>query len=239
MGAAVKAIGGMEFSYAVRGDSGAPTRLVDGERQRKALELLLDCLEPEELEIPEKVLVLLAPPAFGYRQTADSRDFTSPAAPAFDQLGIARALAMDVLSDILTPQRAARIAAFADRDPELPTLEEVVARVVDRTWGEATAADERALHHVVQRTVLDVLIDLADNGDATPEARAAAEWGLRRIASGIEASTNAHAQLARSDIERYLTHRRRPPQANERPRFPWPLSLGDEEPFPPSGHDRD
>ena len=236
MGAAVKAIGGMEFRYAVRGDSGEPTRLVDGKRQRKALELLLDCLEPDELDIPEKVLVLLAPPAFGYRQTLDSRDFTSPAAPAFDQLGIARALAMDVLSDILAPPRAARIAAFADRDPELPTLEEVVGRVVDRTWGEPTAADDRALHQVVQRAALDVLIELADNGDATPEARAAAEWGLRRLASGIEASpqagsANAHGQLARSDIERYLTHHQKPPQANERPRFPWPLSLGDEELF--------
>jgi hypothetical protein len=242
MGAAVKALGGMEFHYAVRGDSGDPTRLVNAERQRKALELLLDCLEPEELAIPEKVLVLLAPPAFGYRQTIDRRDFTSPAEPAFDQLAIARALATDVLSDILAPPRAARLAAFAHRHPELPTLEEVIGRVVDRTWGEPTSAEGRALRQVVQRAVLDVLIDLADNGEATPEARAAAEWGLRRIATRIGASSeagigtesesaSAHVQLARADIERYLTQHHRPPRPAERAGFPWPLSLGDQEPF--------
>ena len=236
MGAAAKAIGGMEFRYAVRGDLGEPTRLVDSMRQRRALELLLDCLEPKELEIPENVLVLLAPPAFGYRQTLDSRDFTSKAAPAFDQLGIARALAMDVLSDILAPPRAARLAAFAHRDPALPTLEEVVGRVVERSWGGPAAPDERALREVVQRAALDVLIELADNGEATPEARAAAEWGLRQIASGVDASpqsdsANAHVQLARSDIERYLTHHQRPPRSTGGARFDWPLSLGDEAPF--------
>ena len=236
MGAAVKAIGGMEFRYAVRGDLGEPTRLVDSMRQRRALELLLDCLEPKELEIPENVLVLLAPPAFGYRQTLDSHDFTSKAAPAFDQLGIARALAMDVLSDILAPPRAARLAAFAHRDPALPTLEEVVGRVVERSWGGPAAPDERALREVVQRAALDVLIELADNGEATPEARAAAEWGLRQIASGVDASpqsdsANAHVQLARSDIERYLTHHQRPPRSTGGARFDWPLSLGDEAPF--------
>ena len=37
------------------------------------------------------------------------------AAPAFDQLGIARTLATQVVGGILTPERAARLAAFADQ----------------------------------------------------------------------------------------------------------------------------
>jgi uncharacterized protein DUF4953/uncharacterized protein DUF5117 len=207
--AAVKAVGGMEYRYAVRGDSLPPTTIIPPARQRRALELLLDAVQPAELAVPERVLRLMAPTPFGYRR--DSWAFTSPAAPAFDQLAVARALADQVIGGLLSPPRAARLAAFHDRDPREPALTEVVGRIIERTWGPPPAA-HAALQRVVQRVVVDDLIALAGDERATPEARAAAEWGLRRVARlaaapGADADAQAHRQLVAADVERFLNRR--------------------------------
>lgn len=95
MVAAVKAIGGMEFRYALRGDPGEPTRLVDAARQRRALELALDSIEPDALAVPERVAALLAPRPFGY--PPDEHALQAPGQAAFDQLSAARSLASAVL----------------------------------------------------------------------------------------------------------------------------------------------
>ena len=53
-----KAIGGMEYSNAVRGDAQQATRPVGYQQQMDALRAMLDALRPEELAIPDTVLTL-------------------------------------------------------------------------------------------------------------------------------------------------------------------------------------
>ncbi|MEP7344862.1 MAG: zinc-dependent metalloprotease [Gemmatimonadaceae bacterium] len=212
LGAAAKAVGGLEFRYGVRGDPLPVTRIVPPERQKKALELLLDAIQPSELAVPERILAVLAPRPFGITEP-EPRAFESRAAPAFDQLGLARMLAQSVVHDLLTPERVARVAAFADRDPALPTTTDLVDRLVMRTWGEPTPPKNGALKRVSERAVLDELLALAANGDATVQSRAAAEWGLRRIGALLKESppstreSAAHRALATADIDRFLNRR--------------------------------
>jgi hypothetical protein len=209
--AAVKAIGGMEFRYAVRGDTQAVTRVVAPARQRRALELALDALQPEALALPEPVLRMLAPRPFGYG--ADARRPGSAAGPAFDQVGLARTLAASVIGGVLAPERVARLVAFAERNAAAPTATEVVGRVIERTWDAPPPARHAALQRAVQRVVVDELIELAATARATPEARAAAEWGLRRIAARLRPvvqvapEVQAHRALAAADITRFLERR--------------------------------
>lgn len=233
IGAAIKAVGGMDYRYAVRGDTGAPTHVISGAVQRRALEAVLDALDPRELAVPERTLRILAPRPFGYGD--DSRGFGSAAAPAFDQVGIARTLAGSIVSGLLDGQRAARLVAFADRDPGVPSLTEVIGRVIDRTWGAPVPAQHAALQRVTQRVVLDELVDLARTGPS-PEVRAGAEWGLRRIARQVAAPSRvtgdalAHRQLAAADIERFLS-RRDAPTTRREPLAPPPgTPIGQEPP---------
>jgi hypothetical protein len=192
LGAAIKAIGGMEFRYAVRGDGTPPTRIIEPERQRRALEMLLDAVEPAELAVPEQVLALMAPRPFGF--FTDNRTLGSAAGTAFDQIGGAR-----------TP--------FSDRSSRYPSLEEVVGRMVERTWGADPPREHAALKSVVERALLDELVRLAADEGATVEARAGAEWGLARIAAAIDArrpsspQDEAHDALAAADITRFLERR--------------------------------
>ena len=206
--AAIKAVGGMEFRYAVRGDPLPPTRLIAPSRQRRALEQVLDALEPGELAIPERILDLMAPRAYGY--TTSNRYFGSNAAPAFDQIGAARTLATMIVENLLAPQRIARLVAFNARRGDSPSPEDVIQRIIERTWGSLPGGTYAALRRVVQRVVVDELIDLAANQEATVEVRAAAEWGLHRIADVIRTRTaflpaeESHQTLIREEIRRFM-----------------------------------
>ncbi|MDH3290719.1 MAG: zinc-dependent metalloprotease [Gemmatimonadota bacterium] len=208
---AIKAVGGMEFRYAVRGDSLPPTTIIPDLRQRRALELVLDAVEPEALAIPERIMSLMAPRAYGVPSTDWA--FGSAASPAFDQLGAARTLAAMVIGNLLDRRRLARLAAFRARDGNLPSPEEVIARVTDRTWDAYTPPEQMALRRVVQRVLVDVLIDVAGSDAASVETRAAAEWGLRRILERVQGQEPrlpedaAHQLLVWADVERFLTRR--------------------------------
>jgi hypothetical protein len=208
LGAAVKTIGGMEFAYAVRGDGQAPTTIIPGDRQRAALTAVLGALEPATLAVPERVLRLIPPRPFGY--AAEDRQFPSGAAPAFDQLAMARTLAGDIIGRLLDRQRLGRVAAFSARDPSLPTLGEILGALLERTWGAEPGGEEVALRRVVQRAVVDGLVDLAADAAAVVEARAAAEWSLSRVEeiaeqrNPLSGDDAAHLALVLADIGRFL-----------------------------------
>lgn len=227
---AIKTIGGMEYRYGVRGDPTPVTEVIGPERVTRALDVVLRTLEPEALAIPERVLRLLAPESYGW--VGGRTEFRSPADPAFDQVSAARTLAAEVVGGILQRNRAARVVAFHARDSRLPSLEDVVGRLVDEAWGRSDEGPHGALVRATQRVVVDELLDLAADAQATVEARAAAEWGLRRVLdqarpTGRNPGVVAHRLHVAADIERFLDRewevrdRSEPPQgpgwARDRP----------------------
>ncbi len=220
LGGALKAVGGMEFRYGVRGDTMPPTRVIPADRQRRALRMVMDALEPSELAVPERIVPLLSMRTYGYPR--EERSLGSPAGPAFDQLSAARSLAHDVVGGLLHPARMARVAAFSARNPAMPALDEVLGTIVERTWGVEPRGEGAALRRVVQRAVLDELTGLAADTNATVEARAAAEWTLRNLRETITrrraltAADAAHLDLAAADITRFL-ERREAPTPRSRP----------------------
>jgi hypothetical protein len=150
----------------------------------------------------------MAPRAYGYSTT--NRFFSSNATPAFDQIGAARTLATMIVENLLAPQRIARLVAFNARNSDSPSPEDVIQRVIERTWGALPGGRDAALRRVVQRVVADELLDLAANEEATVEARSAAEWGLHRISDVIRTRNallpveEAHQTLVREEIRRFM-----------------------------------
>ncbi|HKI94171.1 MAG TPA: zinc-dependent metalloprotease, partial [Gemmatimonadales bacterium] len=207
--AAIKAVGGMAFRYAVRGDTIPPTRVLSPERQRRALKLVMSALTPSELAVPERVIQLMAPRPFGF--PPDERALHSDAGPAFDQLAVARTFATEIVSDLLSPPRLARVVAFNARDPNEPGLDEVLSDLTEQTWSKPATGPNAALDRVVQRVVVDQLLALAGNDDATVDVRAGAEWALRSIMetanqrAPLTAADAAHLHMVEADIQRYLS----------------------------------
>jgi hypothetical protein len=225
-------VGGMYHNIVVKGETLPPTEIVPAALQRDVLGLLMEAIEPANLAIPESLLGQLTPsPGANLEDMAE--DY------AFDHLRAARILSAMVLEALLTPARAARLVAFADRQPGQLSLPEVVDAVMTRTWRAAPDADARqaALRRVTQRTALDSLMMLGGHADTTPEVRAYVLDQIARLGEALrtrkdgQSLTEAHYRQAERDIARYLSN----PAANvprsalswgERPRSRYPLPPG-------------
>ncbi len=207
---AVKAIGGLEYSYAVKGDGQQATRPVSAATQREALGMLLQSISPAELAIPDSVVTLLAPRPFGWSGSVEL--FESRVRPGFDELETARSLAQYVVDGILQRDRAARLVQLAWRQPNALTLGETIAALRRATTdARATSRRDSALVRVTSRALVDRLLMLAADNNASPDARAIAEQSLREIAAGARArqasgptEARAHQASLVTDIARWF-----------------------------------
>ncbi len=219
--AAVKPVAGLLYEYALRGDPAPEAEPVPGDVQRRALDAVLSTIEPEFLDLPERVLRLVLPRAYGHppnRELVRSRT-----SPAFDALGAAATAAEMAVSGLLQPERAARLVDQHRRDPELPSLEEVLDRVVAAAFAGAPLDDPRLaeIRRAVQAVVVRGLLDLARSGvrsgprdrggpaAATPAVRARTEAALGELAGGLEEASGtgveaAHRAYLAREIRRYL-----------------------------------
>jgi hypothetical protein len=225
---ATKYVGGMEFGYALRGEPTEATRIIPAEEQRRALRLVLANLQPAALRIPERVVRLIPPVPSGY--DSDLTLIPTPAGTAFDPLAAAHSLAQEIVDGLIHPERAARMVSFNARDRANPSFDEVVAALVDATWGSSAGGDahDAALRRVTQRATVDGLLDLAGNAAATSEVRATAAHHLGRVRDiagrGGSGAEQGHRAAVRRDIERYFDGR---DDRAARPRpapvpLPWP-----------------
>jgi hypothetical protein len=215
--AAIKAIGGMDYTFALRGDTQTPASIVDPAKQREALTALMATLQPKELAIPERILAKIPPSPYGYR---GGWAFDSPAGIVFDPLAVAHGLASYVADGILEPERVERLFAFHARNPAAPSADEVISAMIASVYDRATAATayEASLRRESRRAVVDALLSLASNPRATPDARAVAEGNLDRLARRLAAgnATDADDRAANAavvrDARNWLDKRIAPPK---------------------------
>ena len=209
--AAAKVVGGMEYNHALRGDGQTATRIVGADRQRRALEVILGLLAPERLDLPERVLALLAPRPFDSERNREM--FASATEPAFDALGAAASAADQVARALLEPERLGRLVDFHRRDPSLPGPQEVFTAMLERVFAppsEGEAPRHAGLRQVVRRTVVDRWRSLAQSPMASPAVRAHAELALRqarfRLGDGEldPASASAYDLALAGDLDRFF-----------------------------------
>jgi len=231
--AAVKYVGGMYHNLVVKGDDLPATEIVPVTLQRDVLGLLMQAVQPASLAIPEKLLAVLTPPP--HPEIEDLSD-----GYAFDHLRAARILSAMVIEQLLQPDRAARLIAFADRQPSAMTLPDLIGTILQNTWNaprDAQATD-RSLRRVSQRVALDALMALGGSAQVTPEARAVVLDRLDKLRGELngrhdeDAVTEAHLRQAERDITRYLLNpvanapRTVLPNWGARPRSRYPLPPG-------------
>ncbi len=217
--AAVKVIGGLRYTYAVRGDGQPPSEPTNAEHQRRALSVALRAMSPEVLDLPDPVLALLLPRPFSYR--ANREMFDHATAPAFDALGAAATAANLALDGLLQPERCARLVDFHRRDENLPALEELLDRLVDHAFSTpaATAPRHQELRWTIQQVVVSRLMGLAANEGAPASVRSRAEYAIVKLQSRLSrperagAATTAHKHHLLATMTRFLNrpHESSPP----------------------------
>ena len=209
--AAAKSIGGLDYRYAVKEPSGVaplPVRkIVAPERQREAIAVVSSTLEPAFLEIPQRILDLIPPRAFGSEGGTAER-FDARTTPVFDPIRAAMSSAELTLDALLNRERAARMVQFHAESAANPSFHEVVdglIAIVARPHEGMRAALNRASCRLLSAH----LMDLASDAEADPQVRAEASEGLRRLSGRMtgevaDVGERAHRHAVREEIERFL-----------------------------------
>jgi hypothetical protein len=228
--AALKLLGGVVFTYAVRDpDAIRPAEVqhvVAPGEQRRALDAVLQTIDPAVLVLPPRILDLLPPPAFGYEDGIPEL-FPRETGRLFDPVAAATTAADLAVSGLLDPARGARLEVFHASDAQNPGFDEVLRGLIGRTWGEpvrtagpAGAGPEEAVRRAVQALVVTRVMDLAANASASPPVRAIARNALRRLAAQLAPRTDAHGLETRQDIQRFLERPDAPRTRTPPPKIP-------------------
>jgi hypothetical protein len=208
--AASKPVGGMDYTFALRGDGETPTQIVAPAEQRRALAAVLATLKPEVLALPESLLRMIPPRPPEYERGREH--FKIRTSPTFDALAPAEAAAQHTLQFLFNPERAARLVEFHARNAENPGLQEVLDAILTATWkaphGEGY---NEQIANVVDNVVLYDLLSLAANEHASDEVRGIAGLELHELNGWLNAPLGsrqpildqAHVSFALRQIEQF------------------------------------
>ncbi len=206
--AAAKVVGGLNYTYAVRGDGQTIAEMVPAAEQRRALDALLKTIEPAALTVPERILKLLPPHPPEFEATRE--DFHSRTQITFDSMAPAEAAADMTASMLLNPERATRLIDYHSRDPKHPGLDEVIDRLIASSWKTSRAnLRDTETQRTIGNVVLYRLMTLAQSAQASEQARAIAfvklddlrKWLLAR--QNADPAERAHSVYAAAQIKRF------------------------------------
>jgi hypothetical protein len=214
--ATIKSIGGIFYTYAMRGDGQEPWHAVPADAQRRALDAVLRTLRPSELAIPRKILERIPPRPEGY---APHRElFVRRTGVAFDPIAPAETAAELTVGTLLLPERAARLVTQRALDPKLPGLDDVLEQLIAAGCDADTPSDpyEAEIARTVLATIVGEIERLAIHApmaQVRAEARAALSALPDRFERrrAVDPRDTASRKLLAASIAAVLDGRERPP----------------------------
>jgi hypothetical protein len=196
---AAKAVGGVDFAYAVKGgghETGAP---VDPTRQRAALAAVLATLSPEALRVPPALIPLLT----AARNGSDNRQYDieimgTAGGPVFDPLVAADVGASLTLSTLLAPTRLQRVVAQHAVDPTALGLDELLDKLLAATLpAKMDAVQER----IATRTLV-TLGQKARDKSVSPEVAMTIAARLEAVKATLAKRGDAWAKALPRELDR-------------------------------------
>jgi hypothetical protein len=129
--AVVKQVGGMNYSYALKGDGQPVTQSLTKQQQLLALHAVSDCIDPKALALPEKIIKLIPPRPAGYDYNREL--FSRRTGPVFDPLAAAESAADLPLSFLFNPARLNRMVQYGAAHNGLG-VDEMITVLMAKTW---------------------------------------------------------------------------------------------------------
>lgn len=182
-----KVIGGLDYTYALKGDKNMIVKRIDGEVERKALNSVLKTLDIKEIAIPRKILKLFPPRAFGYGRTRES--FKSKTGVAFDPFGAVETASSMTLKLLLHPERVTRLVQHKSLDKSQLGLEEVLNKVISNSIRKSHKDSyHQELQNVVNFQVIHQLFSLSSNPNMYFQVNAIVNQKIDEIESYLKNS---------------------------------------------------
>ena len=181
--AVAKLIGGVDYAYALKGDGQPAPRVVEKPKQLKALDAILDCIQPSFLRLPKDVEAVIPPRPAGVEYTKEL--FRKRTGLLFDALAPAETAADLSLSFLFHPERLSRLAQ--QEYLEGLGIAEMTDRILAATWRSPRAAGFDALiQQQTEQIVLTYLLAASVDEQSSFAARAAVGLQLSKLKTFIE-----------------------------------------------------
>lgn len=162
--AVCKLIGGMNYSYSVRGGQQQVPQVLPNAVQQKALQTALDCLSPETLTLPERIIVMIPPRPPLYYNVGEL--FAKRTGMSFDPVAAAEALANFELEFLFNAERANRLEQFK---AQVGTLgwDNVLDAIIEKTWKAPLQKGLKGeIQLQTQQMILSWMLGLSQNDNA-------------------------------------------------------------------------
>ena len=196
--AVTKTIGGMYYTYTVRGDERTATKPVSKQEQLRALNEIVACIDPKVLVFPEKVVNMIPPRPSGYQFSAEL--FKKRTGLAFDVLTPAETAVDLPFSFLFNSERLNRMIQFDAENGGLG-VSEMISTLVNNTW---KAPRRNGLEGLIQmqteQVLLTYLLSSGISDDNSFMAKAVSQKAVSDLRSFIE------AQLKKTNSNDYKAH---------------------------------
>jgi len=200
--AAVKLIGGLDYSYAVKGYNGTVVKTLPKKEQEDALAAVLETLSPEHLAIPQEKLELFPPRAFGYSRSRES--FKSTMGVAFDALGAATTATQMTLGLLLHRERANRLIQQKATDPKNLGMEEVLTSLVEAVFeGRTSSAYEKEVQQSIQFVTLQHLMALGADARSLPQVKGMVNQTIDDLTGTFSGKSDSFSKELLREIAKY------------------------------------
>lgn len=198
--AAIKSIGGLDYTYAIKGASGIVVQIISKEEQEAALNEIMHTLKVKTLKIPQRILKLFPPRAMGYERTRES--FKSNTNVTFNSLGPVATASNMTLRLLLNAERANRLVEQYALSESNLSLNEVLSQLIKHTFTVKTKTSyEKEIAHTVQHSVFQNVLNLIATDDASPQVKSIANETLDTLLTMLKSNKSTfNNQLIRELI---------------------------------------
>ncbi len=201
--AAAKVIGGLHYTYAIKGDGQTPTQLVDPAEQKEALKALLSTLDAKVLTIPENLLLQIPPRPLGYYRTREN--IKSKTGLTLDPVSAAESAAEMTTSLLLNPARANRLVEHNARDKKQPSLGYVLEQLINYSvWAPSLKGLQLEIQRAVSNVVLNEMMQLSVSNSAHIQTKAIVNLTLKNLYSDFENSMKTEKNINEKAFLTYM-----------------------------------
>ncbi len=182
--AVIKSVGGLNYTYAMRGDGQLVTKALLKEAQLKALNAAIACIDPKFLLLPESIVQLIPPRPAGYNFSKEL--FNKRSGLAFDAMAPAEAAADLPLSFLFNTQRLNRMTQYAIESNGLG-IQEMINLLLAATWKASVKKGmEKLIQQQTSQILLTYLLAVSVDENASFETKALITKALSDLKKYIE-----------------------------------------------------
>lgn len=204
--ATTKLIGGLDYNYSTKDSGLHPVEVLKKPIQTKALKSVLKTLEAQTLAIPEELLKLFPPRAFGYPRNRES--FKSNTGVSFDALGAAATASDMTLGLLLHPERANRLIQQKSLNQSNLGFEEVLKTLISHTFDITYKSSYLSeIQNTIKFNVLKHLIQLSASDKGIPQVKAIINASLEELKQNY---SNKNSMIAKEFVNRISRFKEKP-----------------------------